>query len=395
MASAPTISPAATSPISPARAAMISPAPESAISPVPVPAISPALAPALSSAPESAISPVSAATISPAPAPTSGQAPIEGAIDSFGEPPGERSASAGRIAESPAETRKAVRRSELRSGLRSATEGSGGALGPEVPERREPRRSERPSWRSLPTESSSGNEAAGETPQAIADAGGSAPPQHFGREPEGGRFGEEPPCRPVPPIAEKAAFPSSAELFVRPAPAEEPAVAIVPADAPWSEASPFALAVGGAGLVLLHPFLPKLFSATGLSAPDGFSLAPADDAADAQILARTGFGDLFVWDGELFWFAMVHESIVMGSVDDADWFFSRTLLAKDFAPQTYLPQRLAAARQAAGGLEWNEMYTYVPALALGGSPTTSRIERVQALEALALLAGLAPIQRRN
>jgi hypothetical protein len=95
------------------------------------------------------------------------------------------------------------------------------------------------------------------------------------------------------------------------------------------------------------------------------------------------------------WFAMVHESIVMGTVDDADWFYSRTLTAKDFAPQTYLPDRIGVARKATGPLQWDEMYTYVPALALGGSPTSSRIERVKALEALTLLAGLAPIQRRN
>jgi hypothetical protein len=44
-------------------------------------------------------------------------------------------------------------------------------------------------------------------------------------------------------------------------------------------------------------------------------------------------------------------------------------------------------------LEWNELYTYVPALVLGGSVETSRIERVQALEALVMLAQLAPIRR--
>ncbi|MGX2040187.1 GAD-like domain-containing protein [Methylocaldum sp. MU1018] len=113
----------------------------------------------------------------------------------------------------------------------------------------------------------------------------------------------------------------------------------------------------------------------------------------AQVLARTAFGDLFIWDGEMFWFVLVHESLAMTTVDDPDWFFSRMLTADDFAPQTHLPGRVRAARETAGPLRWDEMYTYVPAFALGGSESSSRIERVKALEALALLASLAPLRR--
>src|SRR5688572_11015113 len=58
------------------------------------------------------------------------------------------------------------------------------------------------------------------------------------------------------------------------------------------------------------------------------------DVADAwfpgaQVFARTAFGDLCVWDGELFWYVMAHESVALGSVDDANWFFARTLCAPD------------------------------------------------------------------
>ena len=116
-------------------------------------------------------------------------------------------------------------------------------------------------------------------------------------------------------------------------------------------------------------------------------------SARARVLARTGFGDLCVWDGRMFYFAMVHESIVMEMVDDAGLFFSFVLSDRDFAPQSYLPERVRAARERAGPLAWDEMYTHVPALALGGSVESSRIERVKAPEALAMLAGLAPIRR--
>lgn len=115
---------------------------------------------------------------------------------------------------------------------------------------------------------------------------------------------------------------------------------------------------------------------------------------DAQVLARTAFGDLFIWDGEAFWFILVHESLMMMLVDDPDWFFARMLPASDFAPQTYLPDRVGAAQKAAGKLGWDEMYSYIPAIALGGSVETSRIEKVKAREALILLAQLAPVRRK-
>jgi hypothetical protein len=118
-------------------------------------------------------------------------------------------------------------------------------------------------------------------------------------------------------------------------------------------------------------------------------------AANAQVFLRTGFGDLFVWDGELFWYALAHESIAMGTVDDPDWFFSRTLTSKQLVLQGHLPAQMRIAQARVGPLQWNEMYSYVPALALGGDVTTSRIEKVKALEALGMLAELAPIQRRN
>lgn len=114
-------------------------------------------------------------------------------------------------------------------------------------------------------------------------------------------------------------------------------------------------------------------------------------APNAQVVARTGFGDLFIWDGEMFWFCQVHESLCMRTVGNSDWFFSRMLTSHDFAPQTHLPVRIRKAKELAGPLNWNEMYTYVPALALGGSEESSRIERVKAIEALTMLAELAPV----
>jgi len=119
---------------------------------------------------------------------------------------------------------------------------------------------------------------------------------------------------------------------------------------------------------------------------------PGRARADAYL--RTAFGDLFIWDGEMFWFAMVHEGVVAGSVDDDAWFLSRTLGPQGL-PSLHqsLPHRIARAKSIAGELAANEMYAYVPALALGGTEEDSRIVRVPALEHLAMLAELGISER--
>jgi hypothetical protein len=111
-----------------------------------------------------------------------------------------------------------------------------------------------------------------------------------------------------------------------------------------------------------------------------------------QVLGRAAFGDLFVLD-EIFWLTLPHQSVILTEVNDSNRFFGRTLTSKTFMLQTELP-RLRAARDQAGSLEWDEMYTYVPAFALGGSEETSKLERVKAREQLVILSQLAPIRRR-
>lgn len=118
------------------------------------------------------------------------------------------------------------------------------------------------------------------------------------------------------------------------------------------------------------------------------------DEPAAQLLARSAFGDMFVLAGT-FWLGLPHESVIMQSVDDPNWFFGCTITAKGFTTQSDLPPKVHAASKAAGSLQWDEMYTYVPALALGGREKTSKIERVKAREQLVLLSQLAPIRRQG
>lgn len=115
---------------------------------------------------------------------------------------------------------------------------------------------------------------------------------------------------------------------------------------------------------------------------------------DAECLLRSGFGDLFYWQhGQHFWYLNPHEAnAMMMLAPQTDWFFTHSLTAAGFAPSTHLPVRVAAARAAVGPLAGHEMYLYVPALALGGSQETSRIEKGSAMEAHAMLAQLTRLR---
>ena len=116
------------------------------------------------------------------------------------------------------------------------------------------------------------------------------------------------------------------------------------------------------------------------------------DAPSAQVVARSGFGDLFVSSG-VYWTVLTHESQIVENGEDPNWFFGRTITAKSFTTRSDLPPKVRAARKSAGALAWDEMYAYEPALALGGSSKSSDVVRVKAREQLVLLSQLAPIER--
>jgi hypothetical protein len=109
-------------------------------------------------------------------------------------------------------------------------------------------------------------------------------------------------------------------------------------------------------------------------------------------IARSAFGDLYVWDDEWIWNVRVHESVVMRLIDNVDWFLSQTITSDDFATQTHLKHRTANAFKSEGAIAYDEMYTYVPSIALGGDQESSDISIVKAYEGISILAGLAPIQ---
>ncbi|MDH0749152.1 DUF1851 domain-containing protein [Pseudomonas sp. GD03842] len=117
-----------------------------------------------------------------------------------------------------------------------------------------------------------------------------------------------------------------------------------------------------------------------------------------HLIARGAFGDLYLW-GEKTGFSLKITSV-----------FSRCVI-HDFEPtpeqmdrklQDFIVSRkvdsndveelFKPARKKLGTLRHNEMYGFVPALALGGSASLDHVEKLEAVEHLILLSQLAELE---
>jgi hypothetical protein len=112
----------------------------------------------------------------------------------------------------------------------------------------------------------------------------------------------------------------------------------------------------------------------------------------SDVLFRTGFGDLLVWDGTFIWLVLVHLPARMTVGTAIDRLVGYVLQRPTFYANDDLPAMMDRARKEAGPLEPDEMYNYVPALALGGTEETARVVKVKAKEALDILAQVSPVQ---
>jgi hypothetical protein len=116
--------------------------------------------------------------------------------------------------------------------------------------------------------------------------------------------------------------------------------------------------------------------------------------AEGTPLFRTAFGTLFIWDGAVVWRADVHYGLVGVVAIDASFLYSDVLVRPKSVKAFLDPKAVRRATQEAGSLEPDEMYLWVPALALGGDPETSSLARGGMREALATLAQSTRVLRR-
>ena len=112
------------------------------------------------------------------------------------------------------------------------------------------------------------------------------------------------------------------------------------------------------------------------------------DHDNPQVFGRTSFGDLFLWSNGRCWLVSVHASVVTPMIQKAEFFLAITLTDKRLWREAGLAGNTRRAKKAAGLLAPDEIYLWVPALALGGSKSDSEIVKSKALEGLQMLRGL-------
>jgi hypothetical protein len=118
----------------------------------------------------------------------------------------------------------------------------------------------------------------------------------------------------------------------------------------------------------------------------------ADDAL--HIIARTAFGHLLIW-GEKSGFTLqlfapgsyVVTQEVARQKEDLELAAQTFFFVQEKRPFE-IDGRFKPAKQRLGRLNRDEMYGFVPALALGGSADVTHLEKVKAVEHLVLLAQL-------
>jgi hypothetical protein len=105
---------------------------------------------------------------------------------------------------------------------------------------------------------------------------------------------------------------------------------------------------------------------------------------EAATWLRTGFGDLIAWDGEMFWQVLVHHGARMRLTDSDAWLIGHSLVQPDAYVNDDLPKLMERGREK-GSLSGSQIYTFVPALALGGSEEESEVEIAEGAVALDIL----------
>lgn len=108
----------------------------------------------------------------------------------------------------------------------------------------------------------------------------------------------------------------------------------------------------------------------------------------AVIFARNAFGDMFAFNDDKIVFVNVHYARLQTSAASFENYFNTILTGERYAQQLLHKDLFAEALHKLGKTEVDEMYTFVPALALGGAEEIDYIEKVKLKVQLHILAQL-------
>jgi hypothetical protein len=117
-----------------------------------------------------------------------------------------------------------------------------------------------------------------------------------------------------------------------------------------------------------------------------------------HVIARSAFGDLYLWGEKTG--PSVQIVSIFSQYDIQDFEITSEEMDKEiqnFLLSTEVEYNdfegmFERAKKNLGTLEHDEMYGFVPALMLGGSPTLENLEKVKAVEHLIFLSQLAPLE---
>jgi len=127
-----------------------------------------------------------------------------------------------------------------------------------------------------------------------------------------------------------------------------------------------------------------------LTNPDEMEYAVAEWDLDLRslIFGRTAFGDLFLWDGESVRCLFVHDNAVEWLTDDLKMFFEYSLCDDAFLEEVLRFSMFQQGVEMLGPVTSGEMYTFVPALVLGGESDAAHLQKVKMREQLLILSQL-------
>ncbi len=113
-----------------------------------------------------------------------------------------------------------------------------------------------------------------------------------------------------------------------------------------------------------------------------------DEPGKASVFMRTAFGRLFFWQEGEIWYLNPHSGKVGKVIKDPQAFLDKFCLDANIREKAFMEPLFKKSVKKLGAPEPDEMYGFVPALALGGAPELRYVKRVPVREHLSLLAGL-------
>jgi hypothetical protein len=106
------------------------------------------------------------------------------------------------------------------------------------------------------------------------------------------------------------------------------------------------------------------------------------------VFARSGFGDLFTWNGKAIYQLFIHSGSYGRLMKNINTYMETMMIEDASLEDSHYLKLHNKAVEKLGILNHDECYTFVPALVMGGRESLDTIQKVKHLEQLLILAQL-------